>query len=1368
MSNPLQTIANLPPAISVSGEEQFWVLQAGVDRRAKLSQIGAVGGGGQGAPVVPDYATLRGSSFPSEVTAVILDDPWKGGVFVPGPSANDNGGTRIKDAGGQTWYRLYDERINAAWFYSAPPDARGDPTTLGSGPTQITLADSLANPQWVGLADDGGVGVQTVQPYPLGTYWDFVALQEWIYACAADRSVPQSTFIGSMAGGLLTVTQWLSGAGYLSVGQPITGPGVAPGTVVVALTSNPNVYWTGATVNTAGLDMTTASGNTFHGWVEGELLTIPSYGNPSKPVTTGDQIIDPLYPPNPIYNGVLPGTIIGPQVDGAPGGPGDYIVGVAQTVASEQMTGVGGPQWNTVGGFSNLNVPGFCPRGRMYLNQMLVCDGDGLDLLFASKFGTVLYWYGTATGTSRVGPGLKFNTLAYSVVKNLNMNDQSGGVTNYLVSLSHTAIGAPGLNVENNTFHDWVIGGNYATSNTGVAISPEGGAAQGDTQVFIQCWVTGFNNGFTFGGANAIAGTFFGGQTQACPQYGVAAFGGSFSAYTMLAENTITNYYASPQRTQVHLGGADFYAQQVSTESCVVIGCRSESVVGVTDFSHESTVLNWTCGGYFQSWAPNSHWTPATLLGVTNPVGNFGLVMIADDGGPPWFKSDPSSTTTVIVYPGNPGWTVNQWAGYGIWLRSGQNAHSNVVSSNTANALTLATPVAATGANWWKIFGGSGAVAPNWGATTHFGQFLRNANGWGVTIAAGFNLFSTASGIVSGDWVMVPGFGAFPDGSGVSQALWGKALNQHPSASGWYIQAAGTVANIWGTPSNPILLGAQPSALGYNFLIGQTSGTPGQAGVYTLAYAATYGANFTGHASGNQLTVTAMAPLSGPLAVGQALGGAGIPSAPAPTIINTGASITGYVDDGTGGTNPGTVLTVSAVANGAVVLGAPLSGPNISAGTVVLSQASGTPGGVGAYNISPAQLSPHCAFTGSMTTTAILTVTAVASGRLVPGQSLQGAGVPANAYLQGQISGTTGGIGTYNINTPVNVASEPMTATWGLSVGGQAAAFTGHIDDGAGGQGHLLTVTAIASGVLGVGQTVNVPLTGGPAGITQQLPINALVTGTGGTGTYVLGGGELIVASTTMTANTGGGVGVYGIAPALGVVASEPMFTGYASITQPLWELQDGHGNPVNAAQYGTDAFGYWSAGITDGSLTQMVIDFDIMYGVGALDQCQLPFGKVGAIGRMDNLGGPPGGLNGQFIRPREGFSQQFSYRNAVTYTAPPPNAVAVSTTPYTIAASNFGQANVNATVGQNNTVLGLAQLGPGMIVDIDLILTPGATVAGGMIVQWDATTVRSAASTVNIGQLNQTTIVRMKWIGNGNAAAPGGSWWVMSVQGPM
>jgi len=71
------------------------------------------------------------------------------------------------------------------------------------------------------------------------------------------------------------------------------------------------------------------------------------------------------------------------------------------------------------------------------------------------------------------------------------------------------------------------------------------------------------------------------------------------------------------------------------------------------------------------------------------------------------------------------------------------------------------------------------------------------------------------------------------------------------------------------------------------------------------------------------------------------------------------------------------------------------------------------------------------------------------------------------------------------------------------------ARFTGYIDNGSGGTGNTLTVTAVESGVLYVGQKIVA------AALSTKTPyfITALGTGTGGTGTYT-------VASTFQTAGT--------------------------------------------------------------------------------------------------------------------------------------------------------------------------------------------------------------------------------------------------------
>ncbi len=70
-------------------------------------------------------------------------------------------------------------------------------------------------------------------------------------------------------------------------------------------------------------------------------------------------------------------------------------------------------------------------------------------------------------------------------------------------------------------------------------------------------------------------------------------------------------------------------------------------------------------------------------------------------------------------------------------------------------------------------------------------------------------------------------------------------------------------------------------------------------------------------------------------------------------------------------------------------------------------------------------------FTGSISGT-VLTVTALTSGYFAPGQVLSSTGataIAAGTTITGQASGTTGGVGTYNLSVSQTVASEAMTAS---------------------------------------------------------------------------------------------------------------------------------------------------------------------------------------------------------------------------------------------------------------------------------------------------------------------------------------------------
>jgi hypothetical protein len=134
-------------------------------------------------------------------------------------------------------------------------------------------------------------------------------------------------------------------------------------------------------------------------------------------------------------------------------------------------------------------------------------------------------------------------------------------------------------------------------------------------------------------------------------------------------------------------------------------------------------------------------------------------------------------------------------------------------------------------------------------------------------------------------------------------------------------------------------------------------------------------------------------------------------------------------------------------------------------------------------------------FTGSTSGTT-LTVTAITNGTIAAGQSLFGVGVTSETVITALGSGT-GGIGTYTINLSQSVTSRQMNSA---AVG---AKVTGSIS------GTTLTVTAVTSGTLYVGQTIQ------GTGVTALTIITALGTGSGGAGTYTVSTSQT-VSSTTL------------------------------------------------------------------------------------------------------------------------------------------------------------------------------------------------------------------------------------------------------------
>jgi hypothetical protein len=132
------------------------------------------------------------------------------------------------------------------------------------------------------------------------------------------------------------------------------------------------------------------------------------------------------------------------------------------------------------------------------------------------------------------------------------------------------------------------------------------------------------------------------------------------------------------------------------------------------------------------------------------------------------------------------------------------------------------------------------------------------------------------------------------------------------------------------------------------------------------------------------------------------------------------------------GSISGTTLTVTAVSSGTIADNQSLSGVGVTSETVITALGTGT-GGVGTYTVNLSQtLSSRtlnsstvgAKFTAAITGTT-MTVSAVTSGTIYPGQTVQGTGVTAGTIVSAFVSGT-GGTGTYTVSASQTVASVTM------------------------------------------------------------------------------------------------------------------------------------------------------------------------------------------------------------------------------------------------------------------------------------------------------------------------------------------------------
>lgn len=150
-------------------------------------------------------------------------------------------------------------------------------------------------------------------------------------------------------------------------------------------------------------------------------------------------------------------------------------------------------------------------------------------------------------------------------------------------------------------------------------------------------------------------------------------------------------------------------------------------------------------------------------------------------------------------------------------------------------------------------------------------------------------------------------------------------------------------------------------------------------------------------------------------------------SAPAQGASATGSTVAAKTFSVTGSIQNGDELVVTAVGSGTVVAGATISGTGVNAGTKVLSQVSGTPGGVGTYLVSMAQA--DVASTTISGTYGELTVGTVTAGNFAVGQTLNATGaVVAGTRITQLLTGTGGSGSTFVVDNNTVVSSQVISS----------------------------------------------------------------------------------------------------------------------------------------------------------------------------------------------------------------------------------------------------------------------------------------------------------------------------------------------------
>jgi hypothetical protein len=118
----------------------------------------------------------------------------------------------------------------------------------------------------------------------------------------------------------------------------------------------------------------------------------------------------------------------------------------------------------------------------------------------------------------------------------------------------------------------------------------------------------------------------------------------------------------------------------------------------------------------------------------------------------------------------------------------------------------------------------------------------------------------------------------------------------------------------------------------------------------------------------------------------------------------------------------------------------------------------------------------------------ILTVTAIGSGTLYPGSTISGTNIASGTQIVSQLSGTAGGIGTYRVSIPEQtVASTTVSGTYGLfTIGTLTTTPVFSVGDYLNATGSVVAGTQITANVAGAGGTGGTMIVNNNTNVTSQ------------------------------------------------------------------------------------------------------------------------------------------------------------------------------------------------------------------------------------------------------------------------------------------